>query len=1052
MSIVRRDPSTGRFISRAQREDLRVFAQPRVTLSALPNATYKKAYDVAITVKKEDGVVYKLGKQDAPQKFSVYASAPVAARDVESLMHDKVLTGIVTASCPSAPGDIIGAEFTPITGGDIMASSLYGSQSIMLTFGGLEIAAISNEDCVPAAIEATMKRKSPADLLTQLNMKTRTSGTTAENLIKFCATYDIALNLCDVGYNILHQSEGKAGVLNGLIQQTGTSGHLYHITDKRLINIIFNPVVICNIKASRTQRCTGCKLTFVSQIEQIEHMLAMHETRAIVRVDNIINELQKYIKTHAKIPMINCNVTHFYDATTRYVQKIDRWVHNGISYASVTQYANGILRASCGEKYLSTVNTTLCDIFNQNTTAYVEQFSSGPAYEYDIKKCYTAIIATGSLPVFAFDDEPRAFSGHFSSLAFYGVRNQGCHGKLGYLISPLVRLYLEIGRITIEDIITELIPQSTCSLREFVNQVYKTDMSADDKKAAINNAIGCLSHHVRTTNQRSFITSSDSDYVHHRSYTNQRSIPHEIYHLGGEIMLHTQNVKTPDNINARPAWHYIIQMGRYTLEKAAHHIRENGGEVMEISTDAIYTKAPIDLPPMFPPVEIINSILIQGADPKQAPHTVTIRDIGQWKPAKKCIRAPRNFEQAICPTINATQHQTIPYNLVVCDSLLPNTGCLILGAPGTGKTTLWRTFKATLPVGQIVELAFQNNVVANLNSATASTFHKKLMIKKNEKRAGVFLSKKFAGIKYIFIDEIQMTPAVIRPFLIWLKQTLKIVFYCAGDFDQWADINNPFNQDASWLKEITDNNLLTLTVNHRNTQMHNIHNWQLKTAHDLSGSNATKYHIAYRNTTVNNINSVLLSTRHDVSIPYMCCQGDKKLGLVKGRHYLLTKGKITLDPAFHSDTFNLKFAPEYAPLFTLGYAFTCHKTIGLTITADYTIHTVGEKFEHIKKIYDYVARSRAVSLDQIYIMNDAPHMHDMQTIAQKNMILCHMALHHHLVQHSQKKPKVFSKWTKAQEELAAQAIRDDPDLQPDNIQPELTPEEWAAEAEMAGLD
>jgi hypothetical protein len=396
---------------------------------------------------------------------------------------------------------------------------------------------------------------------------------------------------------------------------------------------------------------------------------------------------------------------------------------------------------------------------------------------------------------------------------------------------------------------------------------------------------------------------------------------------------------------------------------------------------------------------------------------------------------------------------------MVCESLLPNpgdapaTGCLILGAPGTGKTTLWRTFKATLPVGQIVELAFQNNVVANLNSATASTFHKKLMINKNEKRAGVFLSKKFAGIKYIFIDEIQMTPAVMRPFLIWLKQTLKIVFYCAGDFDQWADINNPFNQDASWLKEITDNNLLTLTVNHRNPQMHNIHNWQLKTAHDLSGPNATKYHIAYRNTTVNNINSILYQTRHDVSIPYMCCQGDKKLGLVKGRHYLLTKGKITLDPAFHSDTFNLKFAPEYAPLFTLGYAFTCHKTIGLTITADYTIHAVGEKFEHIKKIYDYVARSRAVSQDQIYIMNDAPHMHDLQPIAQKNMILCHMALHHHLVQHSQKKPKVFSKWTKEAERAAAQAIRDDPDLQPDQGDtPQLTPEEWAAEAEMAGLD
>ena len=1042
------------------------------TLSIISNATHKKSYDVTITVRKPDGTVHKLGKQAAPSRYAVYASRTIQPQDIVRIIHDKTLSNIVTAKGDSDPGDIIGAQFTPISGGDIMTSSLYGRQTITLLFGGLEMHATSAEDCVPAAIEATMKRKTPADMLVKLGMKDRNAGTTADMLASFCTAHSIALNLCDVGYNIIHQGEGSAYTINGLIQTEGNEGHLYHLTNKKLIDAIFKPQIITNIKASRVLKCTACKLTFVSQIEQTEHMIATHETRQVIRVDNIINSLAEYIKAKHTIPSINCNTTHFYDAATRYIQKVDPWVHNGISYANVTQYANGILRAACGEKYLSVVNSAIAEIFNQNTTAYVEQYSSGKAYEYDIKKCYTAIIHTYPLPVFAFDDAPRAFSGSFVSTGFYGCRGINQTDGLSYLISPLVRLYLETGRLTLTDVITELIPASTCSLREFVNQVYATNLNANDKKAAINNAIGCLSHHVRTTNQRSFITASDSDYVHHRTFTNQRGIPHDIHHLGGELMLHTQSMKTPDNINARPAWHYIIQMARCTLEKAAHHIRTNGGEVREISTDAIYTTAPVSLPAMFPPISIINTVSV-GARTSQ----VVINDIGQWKTAQKVERAPRTFEQAICPVM-AAPAASAPYTAV---STLPSSGCLILGAPGTGKTTLWRSFKKTIERAttettatkaakdhhgvkkgetyyttvtnsNVAELSFQNNVVANLNSATASTFHKKLRLNPNEKRAGVFLSKRFAGIKYIFIDEIQMTPAVMRPFLIWLKQTLGIIFYCAGDFDQWGDINNPFDQNTAWLKEITGNNLMTLTVNHRNPQMDNIHNWELKRS---TNPLTTKYHIAYRNTTVNRINDILYTERRDVSVPYVCCHGVRTLGIIKGRHYLLTGRIITLDPAFHTDTFNLEYNADYAPYFTLGYAFTCHKTIGLTITAPYTIHDIEDKFINVKKTYDYVARSRAVSQTQIYTMGQwcvikpsslAPPMI-------KNIMLCDMALDALLSEApASRASSRAATWPAYDATSAAQALRDDPDLQPDNISPQLTAEEWAAEAEMAGLD
>jgi len=925
-----------------------------------------RGYDAALTVKDEKTKQpYRLGKQDMPKLYPVYANRPIRTQDADRVVSE------LNKLFPQDYTEIISAELRPITGAPIVTLPLYGRQSITLTFGGFEMEATSAEDCVPLAIEATMKRKTPADLLAKLKMKDRNEGATARQLIDFCAAHDIALNLCDVGYNIIHQSEGAAFVLHGLVKTENTHGHLYHLTNKRLIDAIFKPATASNIKASHTPQCTRCKITFASQIEQTEHMLATHETRAIVKVDNIINELSTYIRTNNRVPTLNHSSTQFYDRNTRYVQRVTSWAYNGVSYASVTQYANGILRSVCPD-YLSTCNAQVTDIFKQNTTAYVEQFKTGPAYEYDIKKCYTAIIATVALPVFAFDDQPRPFCGSFAHTGFYGIqRPDGLH----YIIAPLVRLYLELKSITTADIKTELIPQKTCSLRPFVNAVYTTAISADDKKTAINNAIGCLSHQERITAQRSFITTSATDYVHHRSFTTARNIPHEIHHLGGELMLHSQSTKTPDNINARPAWHYIMQMGRYTLEKAAAHIKKNGGEVREISTDAIYTTAPVDLPRMFPPIKLTNQLAGNSA-------TVEIKDVGQWKPAAQVVRKPRIFEQAKCP-IQAAPPALVPYT--PCDTL-PKTGCLILGAPGTGKTTLWGAYKANIPAAQIAELSFQNNVVANLNSKTASTFHKKLRLKMNEKRADVFLAKRFEGIKYIFIDEIQMTPATVRPFLIWLKQTLNIVFYCAGDFKQWGCIHDKFDQEAAWLKEITGNNLLTLTVNHRNPQMHNIHKWRLAEAPALGSPGTTKYHIAYRNVTVDFINDAMyaecLSTMEATgsglvagksgdapAVPMMCTRGNKKAGFIKGRHYLLTDRIITLDPAFHTDEFKADYQPEYGACFTLGYAFTCHKTIGLTIRQPYTIHDIVTKNPETQQTYDYVARSRAVDQSQIYLMD-----------------------------------------------------------------------------------
>jgi hypothetical protein len=272
-------------------------------------------------------------------------------------------------------------------------------------------------------------------------------------------------------------------------------------------------------------------------------------------------------------------------------------------------------------------------------------------------------------------------------------------------------------------------------------------------------------------------------------------------------------------------------------------------------------------------------------------------------------------------------------------------------------------------------MSFQNNVAANIGP-NASTFHKKLSLKQGAKRANCILRQKFKHVKYIFIDEVQQTPAEVAPYMVELKK-MGIIFYCAGDFDQWDNIKNPFTASAPWLKLITDNKQLTLTVNYRNPDMAQIYEWQIEQVPQHSYK--TRYYITYYNKTADEINEKKYSEPHE-NTPYLCTKGSKGR-FIKGMHYILQDGLMCLDPCFHAGFIghqNTPSTPEIlAEFFTLGFAFTCHKSIGLTINAPYTIvrHTLPTD---TMRRFDYVARSRCTSRLQLREMQlgQPPATHD----------------------------------------------------------------------------
>jgi thymidine kinase len=949
----------------------------KLTFSKTINAEHKLAYEASFNI---------VGRNNKPLK-RFFASRKITPRDNRSLINNLPVL-FYPYEIEAEQMEVKGVRVIPVVDLTlpVIQTKLYGVLTYQLE--NQEAPNVTN-DCIPQAIESIMKKKTPKDLLKQLNIKTRQDGVTAVQLIDFCENNNIQLGLCDIAYNVLYLGNTQKLTLYGIIQTENEKGHLYKLTDQAMIKMIFTQQIKTNVKQPRALTCKECNTSYKSSFQHSEHMLT-HSKLPLVYCEDIMQRAKEYITTTGKIPRFSINGKQFFTSSERYVERVQHgFIYKNEKYQSITRYATTILSDLYKEEYLSTLNQTTQDIFDQNTTpCVIPRATAGVSYEYDITRCHTAILYNYKMPVFSVLDEPQPFDGDIKQCAFYGILD---NQKIKWLIGDLVLLYLHQNKIAPKDIIYQLVPSEQLCFKKFINYVLSNaELSDDEKKQTINNLIGALSHSKHTTKHRPIITSSESDFMHVVKHADQNNIKRESFVLQWpDIMLNLLSDQTEKNINARPLWHFIIQTSRLLMEKTAHCITQQGGTIDAINTDAIYTAEPHHLPALF---NITAPCGRTAADHKKenTPYVC-----GQWKPERRVLKqAGKKYKQTVCPITHRIS-DIKNYNII--KTLNAQYGALITGAPGTGKSTLWRNFKqsilktqtttkaivankdhikgahngvkkgetyyTTKTISNIAELSFQNNVVANIGPE-ARTFHKAFKLAKQSKHAGCLLNKAFKDIKYIFIDEIQQTPDNIIPLLTWLKDNLNIKFYCAGDFDQWLSIKNPFGEGANWLKYITDNNKLNLTINHRNPDMANIHGWQLKETDNLQN---TKYHIAYTNREVYNINEALYKEfrEKDNEIPFVCCKGNKSLGLIKGRHYLLIDRILKLDPAFHSDIFQINYAPELGLYFTLGYAFTCHKTIGLTITAKYTIHPCLMKRDIVTR-YDYVARSRAVDKKNIF--------------------------------------------------------------------------------------
>ena len=361
------------------------------------------------------------------------------------------------------------------------------------------------------------------------------------------------------------------------------------------------------------------------------------------------------------------------------------------------------------------------------------------------------------------------------------------------------------------------------------------------------------------------------------------------------------------------------------------------------------------------------------------------------------------------------------------DKLSFGKSCLITGMPGCGKSYKWKHFKKQLikKLGidpkQIKEMSFQNNVASDI-SADAKTIHRTFMINTLTGKTSIQLSKSFKNVKYIYVDEAQMMPSEAIKMLSWIKTNMpQIIHIYSGDFKQWPSIKSPYTINNINILELCDYRKLHIAGNKRIADKAYVAALEKSPIDAINYINAItekqdpKYYITYySNECINNnykyINSTIYkrlhpnwnNTRDDlwnfeskrqygyhVELPVVANCSVKSKNIIKGKHYYIhnikqaitdTKAvcnvsdviELRVSKDFHSEVGKPIFVcvDDFYKFFELGYAFTSHKTIGLTIKAPYAVMTNVPK--KVTSVYYYVSLSRCNDPKQITLLASLP--------------------------------------------------------------------------------
>ena len=613
-------------------------------------------------------------------------------------------------------------------------------------------------------------------------------------------------------------------------------------------------------------------------------------------------------------------------------------------------------------------------------------------YSFDINKCRKNRLyySEYDYPLFTVMDDVQPYEGKSNKPGLYYVETN-CYFPMrgnGWYSQAMIEYCLSVGLIEQSDI--KYVVYSGLNIpKDFFNSLieYIYENFGEFAKLAINSMIGCFKPKDREQWKMIVPPTTDQNnmFYHFLKDDGTNIFPRMI----GDTWYYqafTKSFSKKDETEA-VLYNMTVEQEAIELHKLATIIKEKGGLVLDLSTDAVTCVFKKDFP--FQTKEINGVTLIDGFfyDEEQKVHKYKLEDKDRLKVPKMAQYIRKDTYTMKEKEWNITEDvQDNNFSVFVSDILNNNKSVHIDGRAGTGKSTLIKELQQEMDQRGLnyISLAPTNKSARVING---KTIHKFVAEQTNTIRN--------QNVDYIFIDEISMVAEMFYKFFIVLKRCKpNIKFIIAGDFNQLLPVNDRVGEvdykNSSALHELVDGNRIQLSKCRRSDDvLFKMLNPKkiMKLKKQQFGNEFTDYHISFTNAKRKEINKTMMDkyvtkkkkkplelpalkydgNSQDVKLlagmPVIARVNNKEYDIVNNQTFIIEQIKSSYETIVLKDEDQIINVPfdDFQKLFYVAFCITVHKSQGQTFNHPYTIH----EFDKFDWRLRYVALSRSTDIKNI---------------------------------------------------------------------------------------
>lgn len=591
-------------------------------------------------------------------------------------------------------------------------------------------------------------------------------------------------------------------------------------------------------------------------------------------------------------------------------------------------------------------------------------------------------------PIYSVMDYPMRFKeGDKVTVGIYYVETEQYFPFRGNGWYPyvMVQYGLDNKLITLENIKYKYMPSFTLNSNHFNKFVeYLVDLGDKVKsdvkvsKLLINSLVGLFGISHTESSKVSFtsdVFKASRDLMKPNAFVSTT-------HFGdNEFYTISETVKMLKDETYLPIYNQIIALEAIELHKLEQMIVKAGCVPMERNTDAIlyYGKKKIDVSRCY--WDDKRTIAKFKHD---EPTGLKVESVCAFARKAKYFRQPINYNNI---------EENDDFDLQAKNIIEMNSGLLLLGKAGTGKTTQANTIISQLEASgkRVVKLAPTNKAMLLLGegATTIHKFHLGLSLSVNRS------SKKFNGLKnvdYIVIDEVSMMKEIFYRFFVTTKRYMPhIRFIVIGDFSQLKPVNDRFNGSYEYspaLHYLVDGNKLTLTKCRRSDSVlfdlcanpdsvdTSLFPVKQQTMLNLSFTHKTRksvneacMKVAIRNKrflTAKNMGGNTQDSYLTKGMKIISFVNDKDWSIVNTNIYEIHRIDFSKKMFYFNDDNNKEQAmsvSSFCKYFYPAYCITIHSSQGQTFDQPYTIYD----WDRLDTRLKYVALSRSKDIKNIQI-------------------------------------------------------------------------------------